>query len=62
MAGHVIIRSKTKATLSDPLVHGALPMPLQEAVDPVLAKEESSWTHADCIVAGHAYSWALCHL
>ena len=60
--GHVIIRAKTRDALSDPLIHGALPTVLRQAVDAILAKPDDDWTHVDCLVLNHAHGWALRHL
>ncbi len=60
--GHIIVRNSIHSTLSDPLLHGALPTELVGPVDAILAKDVSDWTHVDCIVAGAAVTWALCNL
>jgi len=59
--GPIIIHS-TAVTLKEPQVHGNLPQSMQDLIDPILAKDEGSWTDLDKIIVGHVYDWALCHL
>lgn len=60
--GHGIIRKAARDTLSDPMVHGALPGWLGAAVDAILAKVDDDWNECDCVTLGHALTWALCNL
>lgn len=59
--GHIIL-SNTKATLSDPLVHGALPPKTTAIIDPILAKDPSTWSALERREIAKAYSWALNNL
>lgn len=59
--GHIIIRRSIKRTLSDPLVHGSLPAPMLQLVDPVLAKDVNDWSDVEDITVLMAFSWAAYH-
>jgi hypothetical protein len=60
--GGVIIIDATKATLSNPLVHGNLPEAWPPIIDPILAKDSASWTAKDKKQAAACYTWALTNL
>lgn len=57
--GGVIIIKVIKHTLSNPIVHGQLPAQTVASLDPILSKDEGSWSYADKVLAGHAFVWAL---
>jgi hypothetical protein len=60
--GGVIVRDGVGEILKNPEVHGLLPATITGNLDPVLAKDSSSWgTHEKHIVA-KAAEWALLNL
>jgi hypothetical protein len=60
--GGVIVQDSVKATLTHPLVHGNLPTKWPEIIDPILAKDSSTWTAKEKRDLSAAYSWALQNL
>jgi hypothetical protein len=60
--GGVITRRNAAVILSDPQVHGRMPHNICECIDPILAKDEGDWTHADRVHIAHAYGWAVVNL
>jgi hypothetical protein len=60
--GGPIIRGHSKTVLTDPTVHGQLSSEQCALIDPILAKEESTWDVADRALVGSVYLWALIHL
>lgn len=60
--GHIIIRQALKMALSDPLVHGALPMADQAAIDPILAKDVNDWSHREQRTCMQSFCWAEQHI
>jgi hypothetical protein len=59
--GHVIINS-VNISLSDPLIHGALPAHMQPALDNALAKDPGALTNEDKNVLAAAVTWAILNL
>jgi hypothetical protein len=63
-AGGIIndVAGPIKAILSNPVVHGSLPITTQTAIDPILAKECVDWDATDKQTMANAIMWALCNL
>jgi hypothetical protein len=61
-SGGIIVRSRAVEVLNDPTVHGQLPATVTGSLDPILAKDPSTWNHHECDLVGKAYHWALCNL
>ena len=59
--GGIIIHSVSR-DLGDPIIHGQLPVHMQLAISPILAKPEDQWTMTDKMVAAYVHGWALVHL
>ena len=57
--GGIIIIHNSQVTLTDPQVHGQLPIHICQVLDPVLANDPVDWTYIDKLIVSHAYSWAL---
>lgn len=60
--GGVIIHPHAKAALTNPLVHGLLPDEKKALVDAIIDKDFGDLTHADKIILGHVFAWALVNL
>ena len=60
--GAVIVSDSVKAALTNPLVHGNLPAKWPAIIDPILAREPSTWSAKDKQSLSAAYSWALQNL
>lgn len=60
--GGIIIRKSVINNLTDPAVHGRLPLHMQQVIDPILQKDEQDWTTMDKIVIAHVHGWALVNL
>jgi len=61
-SGGIIVRQNAVTVLTDPTVHGQLPAAVTGPLDPVLAKDPSTWSSHECELVGKAYHWALCNL
>lgn len=61
-SGGIIVRSRARETLTDPVVSGSLPDRLKLAISPILQKDDADWSVQDDMVIAHVFSWALCHL
>jgi hypothetical protein len=61
-SGGVIVQHAVHKILTDPLVHGRLPITTQTAIDPILAKECAEWDVADRQTLANAITWALTNL
>lgn len=59
--GHIILDA-TQQTLTNPLVHGALPDKWPAIIDPILARDPSTWSMKDKKDLAACYTWALCNL
>lgn len=57
--GGVIIRSTLKSALSEPLIHGQLKKPMQDALAIIFAKDEGYWNAADDHYVSHCIGWVL---
>lgn len=60
--GTIIIRNAAQSCMGNPIICGQLPAQMQPTVAAVVAKDQSTWTHADCATMGWAMSWALTNL
>jgi hypothetical protein len=60
--GSIIVSDAVHATLTNPVVHGQLPEKTQQMVDPILAKDQSTWSTREKKDLGIALSWALQNL
>jgi hypothetical protein len=56
------VRSHAVAILTDPAVHGQLPVTMTGSLDLILAQEPSIWSKQDCEIVGRAVHWAICNL
>jgi hypothetical protein len=56
--GNIII-NHAKTALENPLVHGHLPEPMVKNLDPILARDGSTWTARDKKDVAAAFTWAL---
>lgn len=61
-SGGVIIVNHAKQALSDPLVHGQLPIRTRAMIDPILAKDVSLWTLRDKKDIAAAFTWGMCNI
>jgi hypothetical protein len=61
-SGGIIVQHAVKATLTDVTVHGQLPPKTQAMVDPILAKDQATWSARDKKDLAAAFTWALCTL
>lgn len=59
--GGIVIIKAARAGLSNPLVHGQLPVQMAILVDAVFDKEDGTWTTANKHLVGEAFCWALEH-
>jgi hypothetical protein len=60
--GVIIVRDSAVQALSNPIVHGQLPATMTGSLDPILAKDPSTWSAQDGEIVGRAFHWALCNL
>jgi hypothetical protein len=60
--GVIIVHTAAVQALTDPTVHGGLPINTQLLIDPILGKDLSTWTHRDKKDVAAAFTWALCNL
>ena len=60
--GGVIVRQHVKEVLTHPLVHGSLPAKWPPIIDPILARESSTWSAKEKVSLSAAFSWALQNL
>lgn len=58
--GTIITRKSVKQTLLMPEVHGRLPATITGSLDPILAKDESTWTEHDVHLVSNAIHWSMC--
>lgn len=59
--GTIIIRTAIKQALMHPLVHGALPVHMRNAIDPILEKNVDLWSEQEDRTASAIFHWANAH-
>jgi hypothetical protein len=60
--GGIIVQRAVHDTLTDPLVHGNLPPKWPAIVDPILARDPSTWTAKEKKDLAACFTWALTNL
>lgn len=62
--GGIIIIDDVVNTLQKPIVHGALPQPIKDKIDPILAKHMRGEVldDEDKLILGDALRWAVINL
>ena len=60
--GTVIVSKAVHDTLTNPIVHGQLPVKWPGIVDPILARDPGTWSAKDKRELSACFSWALQNL
>ena len=61
LEGKVLIREAMKKSLSHHVVHGNLPEKMTKVIDPVLKKDEGSWSRQEHHAVLEVFDWAATH-
>lgn len=70
-SGGIIVSDAAQGALTNPIVHGQLPVTMTGSLDPVLwsdisanlvLRDNSTWNDQDKEIVGRAFHWAICNL